>query len=308
MAIAAPTGSANVTSYVSSSATSCVLDKPTNLVNGDVLVAAVWARSNTAGYTTIPTGWTESIPTGGDITGPGIMRFYRKVITNAGAEPANYTWSGGVAGRVTGILFRVTGANTASPLDATGAEATAVGDASSASVSLPTLSASVTGDLLIAMTGAQIATGGVRGTFNPPLGWTRVGSVGTSTGSSESDFAVDVLVLTATGPTGAKTFTKASAVAAGMGYMYALKAAVGVTFSAVMSPAGSPSSADVGVPRTITVSWVNGPGTPCTIGPVDWGDGLAADAAVTSSVSPVTFTRTPTVAGSKTAAIPCNQA
>lgn len=59
----------------------------------------------------------------------------------------------------------------------------------------------------------------------------------------------------------------------------------------------SPSSADTGVARTLTLSIVNGTGTAVTWGPVTW-EGTT-DAAVTTAagVTSKTFTRTPTVAG-----------
>lgn len=79
----------------------------------------------------------------------------------------------------------------------------------------------------------------------------------------------------------------------------------------VMSGTGTPPSAAAGVQRTLTLTASGGNGNPITFGPVDWGDGLTSDAAVTqpAGTNTATFTRTPTTAGtSKVWTAPWSQA
>lgn len=78
----------------------------------------------------------------------------------------------------------------------------------------------------------------------------------------------------------------------------------------VMSGTGNPPSAAVNAQRTLTLTATGGNGSPITFGPVNWGDGLAADAAVTpaAGVNTATFTRTPATAGlGKTWSAPWSQ-
>lgn len=73
----------------------------------------------------------------------------------------------------------------------------------------------------------------------------------------------------------------------------------------------TPNTAVTGVQRTLTLTATGGNGNPITFGPVDWGDGLTADSAVTqgAGVNTAIFTRIPTTAGaSKTWSAPWSQA
>lgn len=312
MAIAAPPSAGNFTTYAGNNVLTCPLGKPTNVANGDILVAAIWARSNTAPYTAV-TGWTEVAPSGTEaaVGTSGVLRYYTHPVTDATTEPATYTWSGGGAAssRVTGILFRVTGALSSGALDVVGAEATAVADgAGGANLPVPAVSPVGAADLLIIAQGAQIGTGLTRGAFSSPTGMSRLTAVGTAIGSgSEQDFSVDTQVLTSAGTTGVKTGTRATTTALGLGYAITLKAAVVTSVTGAVTPL----SADIGVARTLTLTLTNGNGNAVTWGPVDWGDGLTADSAVTTGagVTTKTFTRTPASGGlNKTWTAPWSQA
>jgi len=83
-----------------------------------------------------------------------------------------------------------------------------------------------------------------------------------------------------------------------------------VAKASLISAAIAPNPADAGVSRTITVT-VTGVGSGATINlSVDWGDGLAASTSTVAATvgATRTFTRTPTVSGSKVAVVTYNQA
>lgn len=224
MAFSAPTGAANVTSAAVNAGTSITLTKPSGIANGDVLVAGIWARANTVAFPTVPTGWNAVGPSGTEITSVGILRWYWKPIPSAAAETApDYTWSGGASGRNTGVLFRLIGADSATFVDVSGAEATALNTGTTPTLDLPAIAPTRTRGMLLSMTGAAITTGGVRGAFTPPASATRIGTAGTTTGASESDLAVDVESLTAAGNTGVRSYSRGTnAISSGIGFMLAV--------------------------------------------------------------------------------------
>lgn len=263
-------GTGNLTTAAVNTGTTIVLNKPANTSDGDVLLAAVFARSNTAVFTTPPTSWVEVAPTGTEITTAGILRWYYKVITSAAGEPASYTWSGGTSGRNTGILFRVTQASTSAFIDVSGNEATATGT-TTATLVLPSVSPGTNQDLLVAMQIANITAGGTRGTLSPPGTMAFLGSVGTSTGASDTDVEVDWEALSATGPTGTRTFSKNTGISSGIGYMIALtNPAPSTPLTASLSV--SPTTGTVPFTVTGTASASGGTGTAKTYA-FAWGDG-----------------------------------
>jgi hypothetical protein len=97
---------------VSSASSSITITKPTGLANGDVLIANLTSDSTTP---TEPSGWTSF---GGGLhpSSSWTNFLYYKVITNAGSEPANYTWTVGTVGPAAGIITAWRGAKTTSTI------------------------------------------------------------------------------------------------------------------------------------------------------------------------------------------------
>lgn len=214
------TGAGNVTSGSAASGTSLTIDKPANTTDGDLLIAATWGRENTADYSGAPAGWT-AMPSSPISTLVGVQRFYYKAITGT-ESPANYTWSGGGWGRHAGIIFRVTGANTADPFDAAGAYATGISVGTSHSrLTLPSVTASAD-SLLLAHLGSN-TSGGVPESYPAPTGMTLVGSAGTNTGGGDSSISVVAQAISSSGATGSREFNSTTVHSSGAGYMITIK-------------------------------------------------------------------------------------
>jgi hypothetical protein len=111
----------------STGATFLNIPKPTTLNNSDVLVAAVSFSGGTTNNITPPAGWTPIDRTDTPTATNMSMQTYYKVISNAGGEPANYTFSFTLASngtaatiRAAGGLIRYSGVNIAAVLDVNG--------------------------------------------------------------------------------------------------------------------------------------------------------------------------------------------
>ena len=108
MAIALET----VASATAGASSSIEISKPAGVANGDVLVASLYCV----------TGQINSVPTGWELVGESSnienhVYLYYKVISNAGAEPASYTWGLDQIGAISGGIARFSGVNTTTPED-----------------------------------------------------------------------------------------------------------------------------------------------------------------------------------------------
>jgi hypothetical protein len=106
-------------------ANSITITQPTGVTDGDLLIAVTWCRAATAGFTVVPTGWATAVGT--QVAGFGFLNFWYKQVSSAASEPASYDWSGATGGaRTTGLMARVTGHNTTTPIDVVGDQAAMV--------------------------------------------------------------------------------------------------------------------------------------------------------------------------------------
>lgn len=113
------TGTGNVTTAQSNSATSLAGAKPTNTADGDLLLAYALFR-NTGATITAPSGWTL-IGTQ-EVAAFTEAVFYRAIPSAASETATSYTFStSSTSGRSNLIIARVTGVNLTTPLQATGA-------------------------------------------------------------------------------------------------------------------------------------------------------------------------------------------
>ncbi len=98
-------------------ATSLTITKPTNLADNDVLYAEISRdNSDASDAITAPSGWTVLDSAEID-NGTYTCGIYRKVISSAAGEPADYTWSWTSSEKVSGWITRVTGADNTTPED-----------------------------------------------------------------------------------------------------------------------------------------------------------------------------------------------
>jgi hypothetical protein len=217
---AAPNAAGDTTTGHANTGTAVTINAPANVEDDDVLIAAVYSRAASAVYATPPTGWTAIEPST-DNTAAGVVRLYWKRITDAGSEPADYTWTGGGSGRHVGIITRVTG-SVASPVDV--ASAAATGITGPERIICPTITTTTDLDMLV-MVGTSNGTGGDAPEFTAPAGATVVASTQTTTGASESGITLAVETAVATGATGSRTLTVVGTSSTGVGYMAAIKSA-----------------------------------------------------------------------------------
>lgn len=131
-----PTWVANATS-----ASSVAVSVPTGVVAGELLIAHVQTGSG-AGSIATPTGWTL-IKTGTDGTDAVGWVGYRVA---TGSEPASYTWTLGAAnGTQEGAMFRLSGADTTTPVRTSAISTTGTG----ASATPPSLTGVTATDMML---------------------------------------------------------------------------------------------------------------------------------------------------------------
>src|SRR5207248_675984 len=98
-------------SSAATNATSIIVNKPTGVIDGDVMVASI-GFSTAITFTTIPAGWTQvRIATNG---GLGLGVFVRV----ASGEPTTYTWGTSAASSLAGGISAYIGVDNTTPVDA----------------------------------------------------------------------------------------------------------------------------------------------------------------------------------------------
>jgi hypothetical protein len=108
-------------------ATTLVINKPTGVAQGDVMLATVTATGTPA--PTTPSGWTVAKSTSG--TALRQATYYK--VAGAG-EPASYSWALGSSRAASGGIVDYSGVNQTAPVDATAGASGASGNAVAASV------------------------------------------------------------------------------------------------------------------------------------------------------------------------------
>lgn len=187
----------------SESASSNVFTKPTGLADGDVLYILYWSFHSTAAAPVAPTGFTEVASGSANYVGNERLeaRIYRKVITNAAGEPANYTVTQGGGSNFGngGEIFRVSGADTTTPENADGENNGNSGTASTGSITTTNaecllLAAITTNGVSIAVPSGMAALylhdGGDAEGYQETLSATLTGATRTSTLGSSQFWAV----------------------------------------------------------------------------------------------------------------------
>lgn len=145
-----PATSNDVTQLGTGASNNLVFTVPTNVANGDVLVAFVMDRTGL----TPPSGWTQQTK----FATLGTFGIWTKAVPDKTLLTSTYTWTGASSGRGGGVMFRVVGANATTPVAQIGAISAAglnQGDATHFSSSVPLSLAGITsGDATIAFVGS----------------------------------------------------------------------------------------------------------------------------------------------------------
>jgi hypothetical protein len=198
----AQTGAGNVTIGSTSLSSTVTCNKPSNTADGDLLVAAPFGHKGAGTWSTVPAGWNALSPLE---NASGTMEVFAKPIPSAAAETAtSYSWvnsAGSDRGLV--MIFRVTGADLAAPLDVAGTWITS----GATSIVTPGITPNYANSLLLGFWQASNA-GATASVITAPTGMTEVGNVSvTPTASSYLEVSQAAL-----GAAGVATGNKAPAV------------------------------------------------------------------------------------------------
>ncbi|MGE3172700.1 MAG: beta strand repeat-containing protein [Planctomycetota bacterium] len=188
---------------------------PAGAQAGDVLIAAVAVRPDTA-VVTPPAGWTLVRAVANSGGAANALHVFRRLAT--AGEPANHAWSfSSSTGAAAGILA-FSGVDTATPIDAEAGQATASALAHAA----PGITTTVANTMLVTcheMTSAA--------TWTPPAGMTEVIDLSSQSAPNAVgiSLSMNVEVRSAAGATGTRTATAANDADTGACHALALRSA-----------------------------------------------------------------------------------
>lgn len=255
MSVAVPTTASDFTVATSGSASSITGNKPANVADGDLLVAWVTYRNSGTTFTP-PSGWSLATS---QTTGQSEAVYYKPIPSAAAETATTYAWSftGGV-GRVGVIIFRVTGANLSSPIDATGTWESGP----TSSMVLPAVTAVAANAMLLAF-GLALTSTTSHPVFTAPSGMTTLTQTQWDNGSASSSVWVGFKTLTATGSTGTETATLSPNASSGNGVM--------LTIAPASFPAPTAAFTDSTSALTVNVDGTSSTAvSPATITGYDW--------------------------------------
>lgn len=121
-----------------------VLNKPTNLATGDLMVVQVGAASISGSWSTIPSGWTtiaNSLNMSANNPSGGI---FSKVAT--GSEPSTYTFVHSSNQRSVGVASRISGGDPTTPIDSFNSS---VNNGNSTTIAMGTISPTTNNNLIM---------------------------------------------------------------------------------------------------------------------------------------------------------------
>jgi hypothetical protein len=191
---------ASSSAALTASGTSLTINKPSGVVQGDVMVAAIQESGGTGGTLTAPSGWTpirtQTVISGGGSAADTKGYTYYKVAESS--EPTSYTWGSTLSAEHSGGIIALTGVNTSSPIDDSASQE----NAASLSVTCPAVTTTVDESWLVAFPFTHDGT-----TFSFPSGTTERFDVQTGTASTDRTIAGGTDPLGAAGDTGTRTIT-----------------------------------------------------------------------------------------------------
>jgi len=202
-------------SVVTKSVQSLNIEKPANLLNGDVLIAIV-ASSFAYGGVPTPAGWTliQRIDQGSQII--HIDTYYHVV---DGSEPPIWSWQLGVPAnpnaRATGSIIAYRGVNITSPIGASSTRCCKKGT----STSVASIDTTTPNNLILAV----FAEGQSNGYYTPPAALTAVINVTNGEPTWGNHHMFGDFVMTTAGPTGHQIATNGESTGADVAQLIALK-------------------------------------------------------------------------------------
>jgi hypothetical protein len=178
-------------------ATSLSLNKPAGTAQGDLLVATVSHQGGSLRSVTPPSGWTAVPNT--DFSNSTNVRIHAYYRLAGASEPSSYTFTltGGSGQAMTGGILDITGANTGTPINASGGQSN--GSATSKSVPAPSITTTVNNALLIYAGAAQVSA-----TWGPP-GLMTTQWQGSTSGSYNVSNESAIQALASSGATGTRS-------------------------------------------------------------------------------------------------------
>src|SRR5437773_4670538 len=177
------------------------ISKPSGTVAGDVMIATIAVRPNTATITT-PAGWTPVLPRVDNSAGTASLAIYRRTADASDSSVTDYAWSTSGATFAMGTIQSFSGVDTANPIDVWNGQATA----SSTTHATPDVTTTVANTLLIAA--HAMASGSV--SWTPPTGMTEIVDVQVGSTTGGITLEKSTVVQSTAGATGAKTATNGS--------------------------------------------------------------------------------------------------
>lgn len=200
-----------------SSTTNVTVNKPTGLVDGDLLVAIAWSDDSLV-HPAAPAGWTQQGTTQSQ-SGIGVGKVWRQV---AASEPASESWTvtGGNSASIIWVLA-ITGFDTTTPFDISPTWT----QNATASTTRTALAVSPTGtDSLLVVSFWSLPNFTVADSYTTPTGMTEHGDQGDAAGASYASSNLDSQQLSASGTTGTRVSTTAAS-GKWMGVSFAIKSA-----------------------------------------------------------------------------------
>lgn len=158
--------SASAAEGVSSGGTTVTIPKPTGVANGDLLIAHIDGRGTATITCTPPAGWTQSMSPQARSTS-GREFIYHKVISDAGSEPSDYTFTISTSSTHIGDITCIQNADTSDPINAT-ASGTQSGQSS---CQCPSITTDVDGTLILRHVLGAFGDEITAGSFTWPSEW-----------------------------------------------------------------------------------------------------------------------------------------
>lgn len=148
----------------STAGSTVTIPKPAGVVTGDLLIAQITA-DGVPSMSAVPAGWTPVTSPLSVSTGARVF-VYSHVVGDAAAEPASYTWRLSAAKKWNGAMTGFHGVDPTTPFDS--AVSTKVNTSSSTTLSVPGVTTTTPGAVLVGGAGPNSGSVGVA----QPSGWT----------------------------------------------------------------------------------------------------------------------------------------
>jgi hypothetical protein len=178
----------------SNSTNSLALNKPSGLTNGDVMFA--WIGFDHGAFpNSAPSGWVEIDRQGRTFAEPASICYY-KVVTDAGSEPASYSWGWASSASCMGVIEAWRGIDNTTVLDTTVAKGNGSNNVTTTSITIATAGAK----LFLQLSGNPVSSSD---RWTTPTGMTERHEI--QTPDLDDTMAIDDETIGAAGATGTRS-------------------------------------------------------------------------------------------------------